>query len=216
MVFQIILTIAILLLGLYLFIKLINYLLRRIALGEPDLVINRNLRELSKIGYGLLLLLLAIYWFYDEAITTKMDYYDIASAILRIITAIEVILASLIRERFYETGLLSLNNFIYWQEVKEYEFEGEEENKLTLSLDSWKHLTKKIQLVIRQKQHDEVENYIVNKGVNEKSTAKQIGNDDEAEMDNTSSKSKITLFLIPIIILLLLFGLVFIGGLGSQ
>ncbi len=184
-------------------------------MGEPDIVIKRSLQEVFSILVGLLLLILSIYYFYDDANTTKMDYYDIASNILRIITSFEIIIFGLSQKRFYEKGLLMLYKFIPWDEVRNYKFEGVEMNILNLTLKNWKHLTKKIQFKVQKKQHEEVEKYLASKGIVEKISTKQISNCNEVEINNKPIKSKLTLFLIPIIIALL-FGLVIIGVIGSK
>jgi|WetSurMetagenome_2_1015567.scaffolds.fasta_scaffold314798_2 hypothetical protein len=216
MTFEIGFSIIVVIFAVYLFFRILNYQLRKITLGEPEIVITRSIREVFGIIFGLLLTILSIYYFYDDAKTTKMDYYDIASNIFRLITSFEIVLVCLSQNRFYEKGLLMLYNFITWDEVKNYKFEGVEMNKLSITLRNWKHLTNRIQLQVQAKQHQEVEKYLASKIAIAIITDKQLfNNGDELIIENAPIKSKITLFIIPVIIILLL-GLVLIGSLSSQ
>ena len=216
MIFETGFSIVVVLFAIYLFFGIMDYQIKRVTLGEPDIAIDRSLQELFGIGLGFLFLLLTIYYFYDDANTTKMDYYDIASNIFRIISAFEIILVSLSKKLFYEKGLLMLYSFISWDEVMSYKFEETDNNKLILKLKNWKHFNKGVQLHVQTKQHEEVEKYLASKVAVENIKVNQLVNsNNEVAIAFKSSKNNITLYLIPVIIFLLL-GLVILGLLFSR
>ena len=215
MIFETGFSIVVVLFTVYLLVRIIVFQINKITLGEPDIIITRSLRELFGIGLGTLFLILSIYYFYDDAITTNMNYYDIASSVFRIIASLEIVFVSLVEKRFYEKGLLMLYDFINWDEVKYYNFEGPDMNKLIMTLKKWKHFTNNVHLQVQKKQLEEVKIYLARKIVIEDIQANRVlKNDNEVEIENSPSENKITLYLIPVIIILLL-GLVFVGLLSQ-